>query len=262
MMIFEITLILLHCVLSASAAQQHYPSSVISKNCHLYSLSNKDKQFILFADRSRKFSKRKPQGNMNGNTNYMFTIVNGKSMYDKQGNLVYSTVRLIDTKSNRTLCQTRSNRRRPVFKKTRYWRKFPRKCQYREFSKVIPRGEHEYNYHLVNDAFKNYLQWRNFNVRYSSKRVMKMRRKMNFVPDISFHKDCEHPRITSVDLERGEQLGKRRKKFPEGRREVRINNKSRKKRNPYRRIRSPAQRVRQNRKAVDLNHRRSGKDDT
>lgn len=261
-MIFEITLILLHTFLSASAAQQNYPSTSISKYCHLYSLhSNKNKQFILLADKSRKFSKKKPVKEMNGNMNYMFTIVNGKSLYDKKGNLVYSTVRLIDTKSNRTLCQTRS-KRRPVFKKTRYWRKFPRKCQYRELSKLIQRGKHENNYHFINDAFKNYLQWRNFGVKYTSKRVRKMRRKMDFIPEISFHKDCTHTKITSFYLKKEQNLKKIEKKMQEGRRDVRLNNKSRKKRNPYRNIRSPAHRVLTTQKAVILNHRRNGKDDT
>ena len=46
----------------------------------------------------------------------MFTFLNGMSRYDKDGNLIYSTIRLVDTKSKRTLCQTRKNRRKPVLK--------------------------------------------------------------------------------------------------------------------------------------------------
>jgi len=239
----EILLILLQTLVTASVSQLSFPSAGISQYCHLYTLSNKGKQFILFADETHTFKKSKPKSEWNGDTNYMFTFLNGMSRYDKDGNLIYSTIRLVDTKSKRTLCQTRKNRRKPVLKKARYSKKYPRKCQYREHSRIMT-GQHKFNYHFINDAYNNYLQWRNWGMKYSNKRVRKMRKRVNFVPEISFHKDCDHEKITFKKGNRRKKpkgvLVNRKKKGRKNYKKyhVRINNERRKKRNPHTRVKS------------------------
>ena len=75
--------------------------------------------------------------------------------------------------------------------------KFPRKCQYLEYSRVVSdgnHGDHQYNSHYVNHAFNNHLQWRNWKVRYSARKAVS-----KFVTEISYHKDCDHEKTPKYE---------------------------------------------------------------
>ena len=82
-------------------------------------------------------------------------------------------------------------------------------------------------------------------MRYSNKKVRRLRKRMEFVPEISFHKDCHHrnfaleeKEVTAKDKELQDSEAKERAAYGEksfNKYQVRYNDR-RKKRNPHRRL--------------------------